>query len=170
MTLQKGDFILINYTAKVKETNEVFDTTKEEVAKKEHLHKEGEINEPKLVVIGEGWVLKALDDSLKRMEVEQSRNRRNFARQSLRTKRPRKNQTRTNQAIIRKRNQPSHWSTHRISRQNGNNPLHRRRQSTTRLQPSISRQNPNLRRHRDQETRHTRRKNRRNHPPQNSSS
>ena len=41
MTLQKGDFILIDYVAKVKETNEVFDTTKDEVAKKEHLHKEG---------------------------------------------------------------------------------------------------------------------------------
>lgn len=69
MVLQKGDFILINYTAKVKETNEVFDTTNEEVAKKEHLHKEGEIYEPNLVVIGEGWVLKALDDSLTTMEI-----------------------------------------------------------------------------------------------------
>jgi peptidylprolyl isomerase len=68
MALQKGDFILINYTAKVKETNEVFDTTVEETAKKEHLQKEGEIYEPKLVVIGEGWVLKALDDSLTTME------------------------------------------------------------------------------------------------------
>lgn len=69
MVLQKRDFILINYTAKVKETNEVFDTTNEEVAKKEHLHKEGEIYEPNLVVIGEGWVLKALDDSLTTMEI-----------------------------------------------------------------------------------------------------
>jgi peptidylprolyl isomerase len=69
MTLQKGDFILINYTSKVKETNEVFDTTYEEVSKKEHLHKEGEFYEPKLVVVGEGWVLKALDDSLTSMEV-----------------------------------------------------------------------------------------------------
>src|SRR3989304_6221485 len=70
MTLQKGDFILINYTGKVKETNEVFDTTVEEVAKKEHLHKEGEMYEPKLVVIGEGWVLKALDEALLGMELE----------------------------------------------------------------------------------------------------
>ncbi|NLB76067.1 MAG: peptidylprolyl isomerase, partial [Crenarchaeota archaeon] len=53
MALQKGDFILIDYVAKVKETNEVFDTTKDEVAKTEHLHKEGEIYEPKLIVIGE---------------------------------------------------------------------------------------------------------------------
>jgi peptidylprolyl isomerase len=69
MSLQKGDFILINYTAKVKETNEVFDTTLEEVAKKEHLHKEGEIYEPKLVVIGEGWMLKAVDESLTTMKL-----------------------------------------------------------------------------------------------------
>jgi peptidylprolyl isomerase len=69
MTLQKGDFILTDYVAKVKETNEVFDTTKEDVAKKEHLHKEGELYEPKLVVIGEGWVLKALDDALVDMEI-----------------------------------------------------------------------------------------------------
>jgi peptidylprolyl isomerase len=69
MALQKGDFALINYTAKVKETGEVFDTTSEETAKKERLYKEGEIYEPKLVVIGEGWVLKALDESLATMEV-----------------------------------------------------------------------------------------------------
>jgi len=74
MTLQKGDFILIDYTAKVKETNEVFDTTSEETAKKEHLHKEGEIYEPKLVVIGEGWmlkgkILKTVDESLTTMEL-----------------------------------------------------------------------------------------------------
>ncbi len=69
MALQKGDFIQIDYTAKVKETNEVFDTTKEDIAKKERLKKEGEIYEPKLVVIGEGWVLKTLDDSLATMEL-----------------------------------------------------------------------------------------------------
>jgi peptidylprolyl isomerase len=69
MSLQKGDFILIDYVAKVKETGEVFDTTIEETAKKERLYKEGEIYEPKLVVIGEGWVLKALDESLTTMEI-----------------------------------------------------------------------------------------------------
>jgi peptidylprolyl isomerase len=69
MALQKGDFILISYTAKVKETNEVFDTTHEDVAKKEHLYKEGKIYEPKLVVVGESWVLKALDDSLTTIEI-----------------------------------------------------------------------------------------------------
>ncbi len=69
MSLQKGNFILVDYVAKVKETGEVFDTTFEETAKKEHLYKEGDIYEPKLVVIGEGWVIKALDENLTTMEV-----------------------------------------------------------------------------------------------------
>jgi peptidylprolyl isomerase len=69
MSLQKSDFIVIDYVAKVKETGEVFDTTSEEVAKKEHLYKEGDIYESKLVVIGESWVMKSLDESLTTMEV-----------------------------------------------------------------------------------------------------
>jgi len=69
MTMEKGDFIYLDYTAKVKETGEAFDTTIEEVAKKEGLHKEGEIYEPKLVIIGEGWVLKALDEKLIDFEI-----------------------------------------------------------------------------------------------------
>ncbi|MGA2768814.1 MAG: FKBP-type peptidyl-prolyl cis-trans isomerase [Candidatus Bathyarchaeia archaeon] len=72
MSLQKGDFILVDYVAKVKETAEVFDTTLEETAKKEHLYKEGDIYEPKLVVIGEGWVIKALDENLATMEVDKA--------------------------------------------------------------------------------------------------
>ena len=72
MSLQKSDFILLDFVAKVKETGEVFDTTIEETAKKEHLYKEGDIYESKLVVIGEGWVIKALDESLPTMEVGKS--------------------------------------------------------------------------------------------------
>jgi len=70
MPFKKGDFIQINYTAKVKETGETFDTTLEEVAKKERLYKEGEIYEPKLIVIGEGWVLKTLDESLTSLQLK----------------------------------------------------------------------------------------------------
>ena len=72
MSLKKGDFILINYTAKVKETNKVFDTTIAEVAKKEHLYKEGEMYEPKLVVVGEGWVLKTVDENLTTMKLNKT--------------------------------------------------------------------------------------------------
>jgi FKBP-type peptidyl-prolyl cis-trans isomerase 2 len=43
MPFEKGDFVLIDFTARVKETGEVFDTTKEDVARKEKLYKEGQI-------------------------------------------------------------------------------------------------------------------------------
>jgi peptidylprolyl isomerase len=68
MVLEKGSFIIVNYTAKIKETGKIFDTSIEEVAKKEKLNKEGERFFPKLIVIGEGWVIKTLDDSLVALE------------------------------------------------------------------------------------------------------
>ncbi len=70
MPLKKGDFILLDHTAKIKETGETFDTTNEETAKKEKLHKEGEIYEPKLTVVGEGWLLKPLDDTLPTLKLK----------------------------------------------------------------------------------------------------
>jgi peptidylprolyl isomerase len=72
MAFEKGEFVLLEYVAKVKETNEVFDTTNQETAKKEHLYKEGEIYEPKLVVIGEKWVLEMVDENLLKMEISKS--------------------------------------------------------------------------------------------------
>ncbi|MFB0501588.1 MAG: FKBP-type peptidyl-prolyl cis-trans isomerase [Candidatus Bathyarchaeia archaeon] len=72
MPIEKGDFIHIDYVAKVKETGEIFDTTMEEVAKKERLYKEGEIYESKLMVVGEGWMLKALEESLPKFELKKT--------------------------------------------------------------------------------------------------
>jgi len=69
LTLEKGDFVLIDYVARVAETGEVFDTTIEETARKEGIYQEGGIYEPKLVVIGEGWVLKALEEAILGLEV-----------------------------------------------------------------------------------------------------
>jgi len=69
MPFKKGDFLLIDYVARVLETGETFDTTIEEVAKKEGIYKEGALYEPMLVVVGEGWVLKALDESLLNLEL-----------------------------------------------------------------------------------------------------
>jgi peptidylprolyl isomerase len=68
--VKESDFISLNYVGRVKETGEVFDTTFEDVAKKEKLYKEGEIYEPRLVVVGEGWVLKALEESLLNLKLK----------------------------------------------------------------------------------------------------
>src|ERR671922_1739071 len=64
MPLEKGSLILVDYTAKVKDTNEVFDTTRDEEAKKTNFYDPTHKYEPRLVSIGEGWVLKGLDEAL----------------------------------------------------------------------------------------------------------
>lgn len=72
MALEKGDFVLVDYVAKVAETGEVFDTTLEDVSRREGIYQEGGIYEPKLIVIGEGWVLKALDEALLNLELNKT--------------------------------------------------------------------------------------------------
>ena len=64
MTFSKGSLILVDYTAKVKDTEEVFESTIEEEAKKHSLHDTNIKYQPKLVSVGESWVLKGLDEAL----------------------------------------------------------------------------------------------------------
>ena len=71
MTFDKGSLILIDYTAKVKDSNEIFDTTIEENAKKYSIHEQNVKYQPKLVSIGEVSypVLKGLDEALAKTSV-----------------------------------------------------------------------------------------------------
>lgn len=71
MTFNKGSLILIDYTAKVKDNAEVFDTTIEEDAKKHSIHESNVKYQPKLVSIGEVSypVLKGLDEALSKTSV-----------------------------------------------------------------------------------------------------
>jgi len=64
LTFAKDSLILINYTAKVKDTGEVFETTYEDEAKKHNFYNSDVTYCPKLVAIGESWVIKGLDDAL----------------------------------------------------------------------------------------------------------
>lgn len=71
MTFDKGSLILIDYVAKVKDSDEVFDTTIEEEAKKHSIHESGVKYSPKLVSVGEVSypVLKGLDEALTKTAV-----------------------------------------------------------------------------------------------------
>jgi peptidylprolyl isomerase len=69
MPLEKGSLVLVDYTAKVKDTNEVFETTREEEAKKTDLYDPTRKYEPRLVSVGEAWVLKGLDEALAKASV-----------------------------------------------------------------------------------------------------
>lgn len=66
---KKGDFILIDYVAKVDETGQIIDLTLEEVAKKEKVYRSDGAYEPKLVVLGEGWFLRGLEEGLEQADV-----------------------------------------------------------------------------------------------------
>src|SRR5205807_5941799 len=64
MAFQKSTLILVDYTAKVKDTNEVFETTRETDAKTNSIHDANRRYQPKLISVGESWVRKGLDDAL----------------------------------------------------------------------------------------------------------
>jgi len=67
--LNQNSLILINYTTKIKETGEIIETTIEEVAKANKIYKEGTKYEPKLIAVGKGWILKALDEEIQKLNV-----------------------------------------------------------------------------------------------------
>lgn len=72
MKVKKGDFITIDYVGRVKETNQIFDLTDEELAKKENIHQEGAKYKPVIVCIGEGDVVKGVDEALVNKEAGKS--------------------------------------------------------------------------------------------------
>ncbi len=64
MAVKPGDFLLVNYTLKVKESGETVDTTSDSVAKESHIHRDDSTFVPKFIILGEGWLPKGLEESL----------------------------------------------------------------------------------------------------------
>ena len=60
---------MVDYTSKVKDTGEVFETTIEEEAKKHSFHDPNIKYQPKLISVGESWVIKGLDEALENTSV-----------------------------------------------------------------------------------------------------
>ena len=73
MTFSKGDLLLTNYTAKVKDTGEAIETTSEGEAKKFGIVDSERRYGPRLVAVGEGWVLAGLEEEMKKMETGEKR-------------------------------------------------------------------------------------------------
>jgi peptidylprolyl isomerase len=71
MPFNKGSLILLDYTARIKDNGEIFETTIEEDAKKSNLYDPTRRYEPRLISVGEGWVLKGLDEALTSTDVGQ---------------------------------------------------------------------------------------------------
>jgi len=67
--MKNGDLILLDFTAKVKDTGDLIETTIEEEGKKIGEFDEDFVFKPRLVAVGASWVLKGLDEALERAEV-----------------------------------------------------------------------------------------------------
>lgn len=64
MTIKKGDFVEIDFVGKIKDTNEIFDLTKEDVAKEKNLYNPRFTYKPIVICVGEGDLIKGLDEKL----------------------------------------------------------------------------------------------------------
>lgn len=62
--VNKGDYIKLEMTGLVQETGEIFETTDQELAEGEGLYNENRSYGPRLVIVGEGFVLRGLDSRL----------------------------------------------------------------------------------------------------------
>ncbi len=69
MALQKGDFVLVEYEVRTKDTNRLVDTTDEELAKKEGVYEQDRVYGPVLVVVGEGKLIPGLEEAIAQMDV-----------------------------------------------------------------------------------------------------
>ena len=64
LAFQKGTLVLVDYTAKVKDSSDIFETTREADAKSSSIYDANVKYQPRLIAVGESWVLKGLDDAL----------------------------------------------------------------------------------------------------------
>lgn len=69
MALDKGTLIFANYTAWVKDTGEGIESTVEEEAKRLKIHEESRKYEPRLIAVGEGWLISGLDAEVAQLSV-----------------------------------------------------------------------------------------------------
>ena len=63
-SVKKHDFVEIEYTARLKENNAVFDTTQESVARDNGLYDKDTDYSPLVICIGESQIMKALDEHI----------------------------------------------------------------------------------------------------------
>lgn len=68
MPVNNGDFIKLEYTGKIIETGEIFDTTDEEIAEKNEIHSDKKTYGPLSIIVGGGHVLKGMESELEEME------------------------------------------------------------------------------------------------------
>ena len=67
--IKKNDFALVELTGRIKSSGKLMDVTDEEIARKEGVYDEKDIYQPRLVIVGKGWVIKGVDKILEELVV-----------------------------------------------------------------------------------------------------
>ncbi len=67
--IKKNDFVEIDYTGKIKETNQIFDTTSKEIAQKEKIYNPNIKYGPTIICIGQSQIIPGLDEQLESKEL-----------------------------------------------------------------------------------------------------
>jgi FKBP-type peptidyl-prolyl cis-trans isomerase 2 len=67
--VKKQDFIEIDYTARIKDDNQVFDTTQEQIAKDNGLGEKNAEYKPVVICVGESHILKGVEEHLVGKEI-----------------------------------------------------------------------------------------------------
>jgi FKBP-type peptidyl-prolyl cis-trans isomerase 2 len=67
--MNSGDFVYVDYVGRIKESGEIFDLTKEDVAKKENLYNKEFKYGPVPIAVDADFVLPGLSEALKEMKV-----------------------------------------------------------------------------------------------------
>ncbi len=74
MAIKEGDFVRVNFTGKVKETDEVFDTTYDEVAQEAGIFDENKTYKPIPIVVGGNHLLPAIEEAITGLEEGDTKN------------------------------------------------------------------------------------------------
>lgn len=74
MAIENGDFVRLNFTGKIKENDDVFDTTYEDVAQEAGIYVEEKTYKPIPIVVGGNHVLPAIEEAIEGLEAGDSKN------------------------------------------------------------------------------------------------
>ena len=64
MAIKDGDFVRVNFTGKIKETDDVFDTTYDEIAQEAEIFDENKTYKPIPIVVGGNHLLPAIEKEI----------------------------------------------------------------------------------------------------------
>ncbi len=71
--VKKDSLVYVDYVARTKDDNEIFDLTLEDVARQEGIYRENARYEPVLVAVGHNWLLEAIEEGLIGMKVGETK-------------------------------------------------------------------------------------------------